>query len=95
MLGTCILLQKWLLIDYKIIYHILQNKKTARDCAIASLGCGCTDQRLSPGQTEPDSLKCYEVRSTCFQYLDNSVTLTEFSEVKGLPLEKLNESQTS
>jgi len=62
-------------IDWKIIYHILQNEKTAMDCASASLGCGCTDQRLSPGQTEPDSLRCYKVRSTCFHY-NSCITLS-------------------
>lgn len=44
------------------------EQQTARDCATAPLGCGCTDQRLIPVQTEPDSLRCYQVRSTCFQY---------------------------
>jgi len=38
------------------------------DYATAALGYGCTDKRLSPGQTEPESLQCYKVRSTCFQY---------------------------
>lgn len=62
-------------IDCKIIYHILQNEKTAIDCASASLGCGYTDQRLCTGQPEPDSLRYYKVRSTCFQY-NSCITLS-------------------
>lgn len=75
--------------DYKISHPA--EWQTARDCATAPLSCGCTDQRLSP------VLSCYKVRSTCF-HCNPCIPLShwvEFSEVKGLSLEKLNESQFS
>ena len=84
------------LIDCKInIPHPAEWKNSHGLCS-CFLGCGCTDQRSRPGQTEPDSQRFYKVTSTCVQY--NScitlITLIEFSEVKGLFLEKLNESQS-
>lgn len=58
------------------IPHHAEWKKSHGLCN-CFLGCGCTDQRSSPGQTEPGSLRCYKVRSTCFQY-NSFITLSHW-----------------